>query len=220
MRPIHWALLDALQPHLAKEVVSAARHRKFGKGEALFVEGDPAEVVHLIGRGHIGIQVTTPLGEVAMLRVLGPGDHVGEMAILTSGKRSATAMALEATETLEIHRDQIGRLRDRNPGVDRAFLEVVVQEVRRLSTQVLEITYVPVPARLARRLVELAATYPSGSSGRVTIPLTQEDLAGLCGTTRPTTNQLLRKLQDEGGVEMARGKTIVTDLRVLQRWAG
>ena len=125
--PIRWALLDALPPQLAREVASAARHRTFGRGEALFVEGDPAEVVHLIGRGHVGIQVTTPLGDTAMLRVLGPGDHIGEMAILSPGRRSATGLALEPTETLEVHRDQIRQLRTRHPEVDSAFLEIAVQ---------------------------------------------------------------------------------------------
>ena len=44
------------------------------------------------------------------------------------------------------------------------------------------------------------------------MPLTQDDLAGLCGTTRPTVNRLLSKLCDRQLVELTRGRVVITDL--------
>ena len=129
-------------------------------------------------------------------------------------------VALDPVQTLSLHGDHMGRLRLEHPEIDRLLLEVVVQEVRRLSAALLESMYVPVPQRLSRRLVELADLYPADGQGRTVVPLTQDDLAGLCGTTRPTVNQLLGKLAERRLVEVARGRVVVTDLGGLRKHAG
>jgi CRP-like cAMP-binding protein len=124
--------------------------------------------------------------------------------------------ALEPVETLGLHRDTIDELRQQHPSVDRFLLGVAVAEVRRLSTQLLDALYVPVAKRIPRRLAELVELY-GGGDGDVVIPLNQEDLAGLCGTTRPTTNQVLMDLQDKGVITVGRGKVTVTDRAALAR---
>ena len=83
-----------------------------------------------------------------------------------------------------------------------------------LNERLLEALYLPVEKRAVRRLVELARQYGS-DAGEVVIPLIQEELAGLVGTTRATLNQVLRALEETGLVELSRGKTIVTDVGAL-----
>ncbi len=213
---VRWAVLDALPPAQAREVLTTARQREYARGDHLFLEGDPAGACHLIARGLVSVTVTTPEGEAAMLRVLGPGQHVGELALLSDAPRNATVTALEKTFTFEVPRELVQRLRKQEPAVDSAFLDIAVNEVRRLSAQVLEITYVPVVARLARRLQELAANYPAGRP--VTLPLTKEDLAGLCGTRRPSVSTALNQFKAEGLVELGRGKVVVLDPNGLDRY--
>jgi CRP-like cAMP-binding protein len=72
----------------------------------------------------------------------------------------------------------------------------------------------PVEQRVLRRLAELADVYGDGN-GEVVIPLTQEELAGLAGTSRATVNEVLRAHQERGLVELRRGRTIVPDTAVL-----
>ncbi len=207
-----WLLLSGLGPEQREAALAAARRRTFARGEVVFHEGDPADTVHFVEKGHLSVRVSTPYGDTATLRILGPGEQFGELALLAAGPRSATVTALEPTQTLTLHRDQVQRLREDNPDVDRVILEAMVGEVRRLSGALLEAMYVPVAERLSRRLVDLAQAYPPDDKGRSVIPLTQDDLAGLCGTTRPTVNQLLGRLADRHLVEVARGRIIVTDL--------
>ncbi len=214
-----WTLFDAVSAEETRAFLALARRRKFARGEVVFHEADPGDTLHLIDHGHVAVRVTTPLGDTATLRILGPGDHFGELAVVSPGPRNATIAALEPTETLAIHRDHIDAFRRDHPAIDRALLESVIAEVRRLSAALLDAMYVPIPTRLARRLCELAATYPPAPNGHVVIPLTQDDLAGLCGTTRPTINQLLGKLCDRRLVELARGRVVITDLAGLQRRA-
>lgn len=213
-----WPLLDVLTEEQAREVLRIARRRKFAKGQAVFHEGDPGETLHLVDKGKVAVRITTPLGDVATLRILAPGDFFGEIALLSPGPRMASVDALEPTETLGLHRDDFDELRGRHPGVDRVLLEAAVSEVKRLSVALVDALYVPVPRRLARRLLELAAMYGSGD-GPATITLTQDDLAGLCGTTRPTVNQVLMQLLDEGVVTLSRGRVTVVDRARLARIA-
>ncbi|HWB65752.1 MAG TPA: Crp/Fnr family transcriptional regulator [Mycobacteriales bacterium] len=212
---MRWSILEGLTSAQQAELLRLARRRSFKRSEVIFHEGDPADAVHLIESGHVSVRVGTPYGETATLRLLGPGDLFGELAVISPGPRNATITAIEGCETLVLHRDQIDQLRRENPAVERALLESVIQEVRRLSSQIVEAMYFPAATRLARRLVELADAWPVDPHGHTTVPLTQGDLAGLCGTTRPTVNQLLGRLVEQGLVELRRGKVIICDVAGL-----
>jgi len=216
--PGRWALFDAVDPGQARAVLSVALRRRFGRGEALVREGDSGQVLHLIDVGHVAVRVVTPLGEVATLRLLGPGEYFGELSVVSPGRRNATIVAIDPTKTLAIERAQFDQLRAANPAVDRVLLQAVVQEVRRLSSQLVEVMYLPVPNRVVRRLCEVAGQFPE-ATGPTVIPLTQEDLAGLCGATRPTVNKVLQDLQDQGLIEVGRGRVAITDLGGLRRRA-
>ena len=76
--------------------------------------------------------------------------------------------------------------------------------------------YVPLPQRIAGCLLDLADAYTT-SPGPVTIPLTQEDIAGLCGATRPTTNQVLKQLEADGLIQLSRGKLVVLAQEAIAR---
>jgi CRP-like cAMP-binding protein len=221
---VRWALFDVVDPEEARAVLAQARRRRFASGEVIFHEGDPGDTMHLIDKGRVAVRITTPLGETATLRILGPGAFFGELALISPSPRNATIVALEPVETMGLHRDHVAELRRDHPAVDRVLLEAAVLEVRRLSTQLVEALYLPVPKRLARRLLELSAHY--GPGARTTephdptlIPLTQDDIAELCGTSRQTVNKLLRDLAERGAVTVARGKVSVADRKVLERLA-
>ena len=158
-----------------------------------------------------------------MFRVLGPGDFFGELAIVSPGPRNATIVALDPVEALSLRREAFEPLRVDHHGVDRLLVEALVTEVRRLSNQVRDADYLPVPDRVVRRLVELLAMYdgPGDPTGpdRVTLPFTQEEIAQLVGTARPTANKVLHGLQDDGVLRIGRGRLTVTDPSELRRRA-
>lgn len=215
---MEWRPLSVLSDDERRSVLAAARRRRFARGETLFHEGDPGDTMHLLEKGRVALRVTTPLGDTATLTVLGPGDYFGELAIVSPAPRNSTVVALEAVETLSLHRDQINALRARHADIDRVLLEAVVGEVRRLSHQLLEALYVPADKRVLRRLVDLHRLYAADGPGPATIPLTQEDVAELAGTTRPTTNKVLRQAEDAGVLRISRGRVVVLDpAGLLQR---
>jgi CRP-like cAMP-binding protein len=204
-------LLGSLSEDDRRTVLSTAHRRRFATGEVIIREGDPGDTFHLIAKGRVGVRVTTPGGSVAMVNVHGRGGAFGEQALISPmAQRSATITALEPTETLTLSRDAFEHLRRQHPGVDRLLVEVLSAEVRRLTNRLAEALYDSAEKRVMRRLLELAEMYDG------VVPLTQDSLASMAGTTRPTANGVLRGLVEEGLVTLGRGRFHVLDVAALQ----
>ena len=215
---MQWELFADLPPEEVRRVLGMARRRTFGRGEVVFHEGDPADSLHLIAKGRFAVRVTTPLGETATLAIRRPGEAFGELALVSEAPRSATVAALEAAETYSLFRREFDELRREHPYVNRILVAVLAASVRRMDELIVEAFYVGAEKRVLRRLRDLAAVYGNGSP-TITVPLTQEDLAGLAGTSRATVNRVLRDEESRGTVTLGRGKTVVVDLETLTRRA-
>lgn len=216
---MQWPLLEGLPAEDVRRVLAAARRRKFERGEVIFHDGDPADTILLIEKGRVAVRVTTPLGHVATLAVFGPGEFFGELALVAGEKtRSATALALEPSETLSIHHDTFTELRASHPSITEVLVHLLAAKVRTFNVQLLEALYIPADTRVLRRLVAVTNLYSSAPDHAI-VPLTQEDLAGLAGTTRATVNRVLRGEQRRGTVELARGKITILDREALARRA-
>jgi CRP-like cAMP-binding protein len=126
--------------------------------------------------------------------------------------------ALEEAETLSIHQIDFAALRDRTPTVDRFLVGLLTAQVRRLSGQLVEALYLPADTRVRRRLLDVMAAFGPVQPGTV-VPLTQEELASLAGTSRATVNKVLREEQAAGTIELARGRTTLLDPEALERKA-
>jgi CRP/FNR family transcriptional regulator, cyclic AMP receptor protein len=209
------SLLESLSEDDRRRVLNTTRRRKYRRGEVLFHEGDPGDTLHLIDKGHVAVRTSTPLGDIATLTVLGQGEAFGEGALLSAtAVRTASAIALDPVETHTLHREQFEELRRANPGIDRFLVEVLAAQVRRLSAHLLEALYVPAETRVLRRVVALLDAYPC-ADGRAVIPVTQDDIATMAGTSRPTANRVLRTAEDAGILAIGRGRIEVLDSDAL-----
>lgn len=205
------SLLDDLDGLDRRDLIAAARRRRFTRNEVVFHEGDPGDSLHLIVKGYVAVRATTRLGDVVTLAVLGPGQPFGELALLTGdAERTASVVALDAVETLSWRRPQIEELRASSPDVDRFLIEILTEQVQRLSGLLVEALHLPVETRLVKRLAALVELYDP-EADEVILPVTQEDLASLAGTTRPTANRVLKGLEASGLIQLARGRTVVVD---------
>lgn len=214
---MEWALLGGIPQEDVQRLLSIARRRTFRRGEVVFHMGDPADTLHLIASGRFAVRVQTALSDVAILTVLGPGQLFGELALLQpDARRSATVEALEPGETRSVHRPDFEELRRRHPQVSEVLIAILAGQVQRLSRQLLEALYMPADTRVLRRVSELAELYGPGD-GEATIPLRQEDLAGLAGTSRATVNRVLREEEERGTVRLGRGRVVVLDREALAR---
>jgi CRP-like cAMP-binding protein len=213
---VEWPLLAQLPDNERRRFLANCRRQRFAKGDIVFHAGDPAESLHLVAKGCLAVWSFSELGDATMLRLIGPGGFVGELSLLGDGeKRSATVRALEASETLSVRRDEFDRLRLEQPSVDRVLLAALASELRRISDLLMEMLFVPAETRVLRRLLSVAALWEDG----VPLPITQQELAGLAGTTRATTNRALRRAAGDGLVALRRGSVELLDTEGLSRHA-
>ncbi len=213
-------MLQSLPDPDAKVLLRAGKVNHYERREVLVHEGDVADSFHIVLDGRAAVRVTTPSGENAIVNILGPDEHFGEVSLLGRGepRRTASIVALEQVRTLSIPATVFHDLRERNPRLEKLVSAILARRVDELSAQVVEAMYDSLDRRVVRRLCGLATVYGSGD-GEVTIPLTQDELSQLVGGARPSVNQMLRRLVDEGHLEVRRGRIIVLDVEALRRLA-
>ncbi len=193
------------------------RLRRFRRNEVIFHQGDAGDTLHIIASGSVKIVLPSAEGDEAIIATLRPPDFFGELALLDNQPRSATATAVEPTETLTLLRGVFLELVNAHDELRDALLSALVAELRRLTGHVEELHFLDLAGRLAMRLAELArATAPSGT-GQVTLdwPYTQSDLAAMIGGTRQSVNKLLGSLITEGLVRLERDSLVVMDPEAL-----
>lgn len=204
-------MLEELRDETQASVMRMAVTNRLRADEYLWFQGDSARTVHFIESGRVAIEVASPDGFVSILTVMGPGEVVGEQSLVdTQRRRSGSVRALEDVSTFSITSAQFEELRTNYPSVDRFLVRVLASRVDRLSTQVLEAAHDDVEARVNRRLVVLTEAYRRpGRDGSVVIRITQDELARMAGSTRPSVNRHLRRLERAGIIELGRGRVTV-----------
>jgi CRP/FNR family cyclic AMP-dependent transcriptional regulator len=206
---VEWQLFAGIPGEDVRAVLALARRSTYRRGEVVFHRHDPADAVHLIVKGRFDVRITTATGDVVALAIHGPGETFGELAVVTAAERTATVTALEPGETLVVRGSELRRLAREHASVDEVLVRMLAEHVAFLSERLVEAYTVDAEARVARRVLELGRVY--GEKPPVVIPLIQEDLAALAGTSRATVNRVLREAERRGLVEVGRGKTVLVD---------
>lgn len=219
--PVDWPLLNPLNGPERLELLASTRRRTYGRGEVLVHEGDPSDSLHLVEAGRLAVKVDTAAGDTAMLSVLGPGDWFGELSLLGVGApvRTASVLVLEEATTHSLSPVAFADLRQRHPATGELLLTLLSGRIEELTSRLVEVMYDGLDRRVYRRLLDLIRTYGAdGSELPVLIPLTQEHLAELVGGSRPSVNQVLQRLAEQGVVELGRRRITVLDQEALARW--
>src|SRR5262245_3318169 len=209
-------------------MADASRIRRFRRGAVISHQGDPGDALHVILAGRVKISSPSETGVEAILTTLRPGEFFGALALIDGAPRSATATAVEPSETLVLPRERFRQLvNERQEVRDLVFAELA-RELRRLTNHVEELHFLDIAGRLAAQLARLAEDQVRGDAdggGAVTAeirlegPITQGELAAMVGSTRQSVNKLLGYFTDDGLIRVERDAIVVLDLSGLQRAA-
>jgi CRP-like cAMP-binding protein len=215
---MQWPIFAGIPDEDVRAVLALARRSTYRRGEVVFHRYDPADTIHLVTKGRFDVRVATQHGDEVALAIRGPGETFGELAVVTdAGERSATVTALEPGETLVVRGSELRRLAQRHRTLDEVLVRLLAERVAFLSERLVEAYTVDAETRVARRVVELGRVY--GDAPPVVIPLIQDDLAALAGTSRATVNRVLRDAERRGFVELGRGRTVLLDPVGMSRLA-
>jgi CRP-like cAMP-binding protein len=207
---VQWQLLDALGEDDRRAVLSRCHRQRFPKGAYICHQGDPGDSLHLIALGTVAVRVTGPSGDVLTLDVMRPGNSFGEQALINDGAvRSATVVALEHVEALRLTRDEFNSLWEDHPGASLMIAKMLEARLRSTSQALLDALHLPARTRVMRRLAYLADIYAGHASQ--SIPLTQDDVASMAGTTRQTVNRILNEARNDGLIDLNRGRIVIMD---------
>lgn len=216
-------LLARLPEAELRALASHGRMRSYRSGAVLFREGDPGDSLHIVVEGGVRIVVLSPTGEEATIALLGPGEFVGDLALLDGGVRSASAIASRPTRTLVVTRANFRRWLAQRPRAALALLETLSLRVRRTDEALADLTFLDVPHRLAKWLLDLAYTQTSVETERpstkdVRLRVTQSELASMLGVSRESVNKQLNRFARKGWVLLGRGSVTLIDMEALREF--
>lgn len=203
-----------------EDIARQLRRRRFKRGETIFHQGDPGDALHIVSSGAVKIVLPSVDGEEAIIATLRSGDFFGELALLDGAPRSATAVAVEPSETWTLSRALLLSLLERDAALRESLLAGLARELRRITGHVEELHFLDLAGRLASRLARLAReAEPDADEVRLSWPYTQSDLAAMIGGTRQSVNKLLADLVDRGLVVIEKDTLVIPDVAALEREA-
>ena len=193
------------------ELAGKLRARSYRTGEVIFHQEDPGVSLHIIKTGRVKITATSPEGEEIVMAILDERDSFGEIALLDGKPRSASAVAMEATQTLTLDRGDFLDIMTRNPEMVSAVLVAVAAGWRRTSHLLEDAIFLDLPGRLAKRLLQLAEKHgiTTEKGMEIDLSLTQQDLAAAVGVSREALNKQLGLFQERGLVALAKKRITI-----------
>lgn len=206
-------LLSGLSEGELERIAQVAVPRSYPKGSRVFHQGDESDACYIVRSGEVRVTREHSDGRAIALATLGPGEIVGELAMLDGEVRSASVEAITDVDLLAVAaRDMRGML-ERNPGLTAKLVVALTKRVRETNERVARQSFQTVPSRVAGVLSQLAAEESDDGAARdgVTIRMNQVDLAQLAGTSRESVSRFLAVLERAGVVRVGRGRVTVLE---------
>jgi CRP/FNR family transcriptional regulator, cyclic AMP receptor protein len=187
---------------LLDKIAAKLRERRYQSGERLFGRGDDGARLFLVIEGRVRLSVVTEDGREIAFRQAGPGDVIGEIAVLDGGPRTADATALSAAHVMLLERSDIMALMRAEPEIGLSAVAFLCKRMRDTSAQLEMIALLSIEQRLARFLLAMSRDSTADAKGRVRISLgmSQTELALLLGASRPKVNLAIGSLEAQGQI--------------------
>jgi CRP-like cAMP-binding protein len=187
------AFLDSVQ--IPKTVV------QYGRGDAIFTQGEASEHVLYIQSGGVKLSVLSKTGKEAVVAMLGPGDFFGEGCLAGQPLRMGSATAITPSAILRVRKAQMVELLHRQHAMSDRFISHMLTRNIRIEEDLIDQLFNSSEKRLARTLLLLARYGKQAKPVRMVPPISQETLAEMIGTTRSRVNFFLNKFKKMGFIE-------------------
>jgi CRP/FNR family transcriptional regulator, anaerobic regulatory protein len=196
-----------------QKVVQFARPKHYQKGEMIFQPGDLTEQLLIIHTGRVKIYRVSELGKEQLLRILEPGDFIGELSLFTSETSANYAEAMSNTEICAIHRKDLQEMLIIHPEVSLKILEEIGKRLKEAEMTIERLSLQDAEKRVASYLIEQISSAPitEDEMAPVTIvlPMSKKDLSSYIGTTQETLSRRLTTFQERGLISQSGQRNIV-----------
>jgi len=213
----HW--FSHLPTRLQDSLLAAAKVRHLSSGQRLFKRGDPPCGLYAVLEGAVRIGTVNEQGKEALLSLVEPPHWFGEICLFDGQPRTHDAFALGQCTLLHIPQSALLALLDEQPLYWRQLALLMSQKLRLTFISLEQLSLMPAQARLAHRLLMIAAGYGELDPPRRVLQLPQEQLASMLSLSRQTTNQILKEFQSQGIVNLKYGEIEILDAERLRALA-
>ncbi|MBV7546940.1 Crp/Fnr family transcriptional regulator [Pseudomonas sp. PDM26] len=204
---------------LQDSLLSVARVRRLSPGQRLFKRGDPPCGLYAVLEGAVRVGAVSEQGKEALLSLMEPPHWFGEICLFDGQPRTHDAYSVGQCVLLHIPQAALLKLLDEQPVYWRQLALLMSHKLRLTFINLEQLSLMPAPARLAHRLLMIAAGYGEIDPPRRVLQLPQEQLASLLSLSRQTTNQLLKELQGQGILNLKYGEIEIVDAERLRALA-
>lgn len=215
-------LFSGLSESQLQALSRATRKQLLSRRDELFHKGDGGTEIYVVAQGKLKALTTSIGGDDVVFSIVGPGEVIGEVALLGGTPRTASVSAIEDCELLVIDRRDFMSFLKNHPDVAVKLLYVLATRLKRVSELVEDTLFLNLPLRLAKKLLALARLYgeqvPDGL--RVDLKLSQEEWGDLVGATRESINKQVRQWTEAGIVRVEKGYIVILNSVELEKLAG
>jgi CRP/FNR family cyclic AMP-dependent transcriptional regulator len=203
-------LFVGLAPEAIDRLSDLLQHRTVGAGVQLASAHQKSDKVYLILEGSVKVQHYTAEGAEVTLALLGPGNTVGEMGIVGPTGHSADVITRESTTLLWMDRKTFKECLESIPGLSQNLINQLIVRLRSANERIESLSILDVSGRVARQISTLAEEYgePVADGIRITLPLTQSDIAEMVAATRERVNHVMVRLKKDGILSVERRRVV------------
>lgn len=215
IRKLQVPLFGTMDPEDLAAIVPLFRRRSFAANQLVFSKGDQAHELYIILSGRMKISILAPDGRELAFGNAGPGQMVGEIAVLDGGARTADLTSLYQSEALVLGKASLERLLADRPAIGCDLIKFLCQRMRDITDQLESIALYRIEARLARFLLALSQNVVCGPRiVDVTLLLSQTELGAVLGASRSKVNAALHNLEEVAAIRR-HGSRLTCDIERL-----
>ena len=206
-------LFEDLKPDAIRKIDEMARRFNYPKGETIFQEGEPAFGFYIILAGKIKLAKHSLKGKKQILKLLGPGEVLGEKTMFDREIYTAYAETLEETELLFVEREPFLTFLREHPETGLKFIEKLSREIKAFQDKLMEASYVGSLERLARLLLLMGKEYgvQTEKGLDIGVELSRQEIAELAGISTETAIRMLSRLKERGLVALEGPKIYILE---------
>lgn len=194
------------------EVARITVARSYKKGELIYMAGDKGERLFVIHKGQVKISRLTPAGKEQVIRILGPGEFMGELSLFVQKPQTDNAEALEDTTICVIDGEKLKNLMGKYPSIAFKVLEELSSRLDKAEKLIQHLGSHDVETRIVETLLELA-----DDKGEVLLNISKKDLASHMGMSQETLSRKLTYFQEMGWIkQIGHRRIIILDEEALK----
>lgn len=200
----HVPIFGSLNREERLEIIEIASSRSFEKGETVYRAGDEGGTLFVLYTGRVKLFRLNPSGKEQVLRLVEPGEFIGELSLFSSLPLTDNAQALEATTMCVLQGDRLKALMAKYPSIAFKVMDELSRRLEKAENRIEDISLSSVTTRVSRALLELA-----DGKKEILLPMTKGDLASQLGMTQETLSRKLAALQEEGLILLKGHRNII-----------